>query len=553
METSESRKILHDMRNTCDMEGPKGAERLFEEWNLQNVSNHARELQKQKLEGPTVVASMQELQDALAIAAKCKKDGLVEWERGNHEEALKSWREGSEALGRLIPPNKKLHPQESKSFAELHIALLKNQAQAAIKSCLWNEALESAQMALKIDDQDHKAWFRKACALEGLGRLDEVAACFDMIDTIAVGRPDRDRLQQDTSSKREKLRELRDREEASQRRMLQLGIEKSLFSEARDADTSAKGPDTLKGPPRPEAISHKLAVASVDEESRKRLTRDGAEDLLIQLAEAYRDPSFRQQVRKLARDVADQAEFICYLNKVALPVQGPVLEKWGFEATLLGVAEMRRAIQDHTLGQFADPGLKRQAEETMQALYGELYDTVRGQGLRPEDRAERAEVSSRRMGSRATGMDAQSDSEGEPEVVSNSLCAHWTGRPTATDEHRWRQKPDRRPFRIRQESLERKRGANVANVGTAGISVPGSGDGCLDVLNKTTVEDSVKKPSAAALRKQIWADLNKTQAEGNAKGLRLALERAIAAGFSEVTVRSSKKALAALGGNLDHL
>ncbi|OLP95005.1 hypothetical protein AK812_SmicGene22899 [Symbiodinium microadriaticum] len=65
------------------------------------------------------------------------------------------------------------------------------------------------------------------------------------------------------------------------------------------------------------------------------------------------------------QDVNDQEEFVRYLNQVALPVQKPVLERWGFEVQM-----------DHTVGD--DAKLKRQAQATTRALYGELYNAVRG-------------------------------------------------------------------------------------------------------------------------------------------------------------------------------
>eukprot|EP00439_Symbiodinium_sp_Y106_P022059 s1227_g2.t1 len=101
--------------------------------------------------------------------------------------------------------------------------------------------------------------------------------------------------------------------------------------------------------------------------------------LLLQLGWEVRCESM-DQVRKLARDVNDQEEFVRYLNQVALPVQKPVLERWGFEATETGVTEMRKAIQDHTMGD--DAKLKRQAQATTRALYGEMYNAVRGEALR---------------------------------------------------------------------------------------------------------------------------------------------------------------------------
>eukprot|EP00931_Biecheleriopsis_adriatica_P104635 TRINITY_DN79283_c0_g1_i1.p1 TRINITY_DN79283_c0_g1~~TRINITY_DN79283_c0_g1_i1.p1 ORF type:complete len:771 (-),score=229.47 TRINITY_DN79283_c0_g1_i1:27-2339(-) len=528
IETAENQRQLRDYRNTLDMEGSSGADRLFQAINQRSVNDTADEERRRKLEGPKTDSSMKEIQECLGFAAKYRKDGLVEWERGQHEEALKAWRLGCEALSRIRVPE--THPEEKKYFAEVQLALLKNRAQAAIKLLHWQEALESADLALKIDDQDHKAWFRKACALEGLGRLEEVDSCLDMIDGIAVGRPDRERLEHETLQKREKVRSILQKDEASQQRMLQLGLQKGLFSEERDRPAiTAK---SMEDPPAPPALSHKLAVANVDDATRKRLTHDGAEDLLKELEQAYSDPSFRQQVRKLARDVRNKDEFVCYLNKVALPIQTPLLEKWGFEASELGVSEMRRAIQDHTLGERSDKKLKRQAEATMRALYGEMYDPVRGEGLRAMDRApasaaatasekDRLKLAEARLQRRLQPDEGYSSDEEKRKKDQPKPYAHWTGLPT--DSRSAVEKRAQRPQ------------------GVACVPTP------------VQAQSEPKKPCSAQTRKQIWAELSKAQSGGNAAKLREALENAVAAGFSAVTVRSAKKALVALGGNVDGL
>eukprot|EP00435_Cladocopium_sp_Y103_P019283 s711_g4.t1 len=209
VETAENQRILMDFRNTFDHEGEAGIHRIFQDWHHREIKQSE---ERKQLAIVPAESSMKELQDGLGFATKYRKDGLVEWERGNHEDALKAWRLGCEALQRIRVPD--THPSEQKFFSEVKMALLKNRALAALKLNSWQEALDSSEQVLKLDDQDHKAWFRKACALEGLGRLQEVEACLSMIDSIAVGRPDRDRLEQDTMMKREKVKALIDRDEA---------------------------------------------------------------------------------------------------------------------------------------------------------------------------------------------------------------------------------------------------------------------------------------------------------------------------------------------------
>merc|ERR1719230_2100792 len=113
---------------------------------------------------------------------------MIEWERGNHEEALASWRQAEEALRKFKAPES--DKNGNKIIAELHIAVLKNVAQAAIKCEYYTEALDAADDAIKIDSEDHKAWFRRACALEGLGLLEPAEEALIRIEELAVGLPD---------------------------------------------------------------------------------------------------------------------------------------------------------------------------------------------------------------------------------------------------------------------------------------------------------------------------------------------------------------------------
>lgn len=124
---------------------------------------------------------------------------------------------------------------------------------------------------------------------------------------------------------------------------------------------------------RPKATPH----GQFSDATRKRLTREGAEDLLIALRDAYRDSTFQKQIYKLSQDVrGEKRAFLANLKQVSLPLQKPVLEKFGFEPNEKGLREMMRAVQDYTVGPKADPGVKRAADETTVALYGVMYDRL---------------------------------------------------------------------------------------------------------------------------------------------------------------------------------
>jgi len=160
---------------------------------------------------------------------------------------------------------------------ELYSALLRNRAQAALKRGLFAETLQSAEEALELNVEDHKAWFRKACALEGLGRLEDVEDCPRRIDDISVGRPDKERLQKDTSAKRAHILALQERSAEAHKKMLQRGCQKSLFSSERSQEPIQAAEETS----RPPALSNKIAKAKpLDDATRMRLTKEGARALL---------------------------------------------------------------------------------------------------------------------------------------------------------------------------------------------------------------------------------------------------------------------------------
>eukprot|EP00929_Paragymnodinium_shiwhaense_P071097 TRINITY_DN36119_c0_g2_i1.p1 TRINITY_DN36119_c0_g2~~TRINITY_DN36119_c0_g2_i1.p1 ORF type:complete len:607 (-),score=181.23 TRINITY_DN36119_c0_g2_i1:153-1973(-) len=365
-------------------EGQKAADELMSEFDIRMVQvSDEFSAEEKKLAPPATSLDAKALTDALNQGAKFKADGLAEWEREDVKEALESWRRGCHAIDVLNVAVD--YEKQQTALGQLHAALLRNRAQAAIKLGFFTEALEASEKALELDDQDHKAWFRKACALEGLGRLELVEDCLQHIDEISVGRADQARLRKDTDAKRTRIAALQERSSAEQQRMLRRGFQQSLFSE----DRAQRSVDNVK-PAGPPALGSKVGPAApLNNATRMRLTKDGARDLLRDLKDAYEDKSFKAQIRKLAHDVQhDTTEFLCHLGKVALPIQTPVLRRWGFDTTSRGVQEMTRAIQDHTRGSNADVKLRAEAEEVVRILYGPMYSATRGSTVPARDQAQ---------------------------------------------------------------------------------------------------------------------------------------------------------------------
>jgi len=383
LESEEKLILLRGLRKRIDTGGEKDAERMMDEYDMRS-RRIIFDKQRAKEMEPTerVLSDTDTLVKCLNWGQKCKKDGSIEWEKGNYEEALASWRQADDALKKFKAPDS--DKNGNKLIEELHIAVLKNVAQAAIKCEYWTEALFAADDALRIDNEDHKAWFRRACALEGLGEFAKAEEALDKVDECSVGRTDRHRVSKDVQAKRDKLEALADRADSTHRKGLERAVAKGIFSGDREEKKQITE-DSESKEEQPKAVaSGSTAKPSVPAgepfpltDKRKKLTKDGAEDLLDDLRRAYCDTLFQKQVRKLALDVRrDRVEFMVNMRKVSLEVQRPILEKWGFEATAKGVKEMQCAIQDHTAGRNPDEELREKADYVTQLLYGDMYGTV---------------------------------------------------------------------------------------------------------------------------------------------------------------------------------
>mmetsp|Transcript_145911 Transcript_145911/g.269079 ORF Transcript_145911/g.269079 Transcript_145911/m.269079 type:complete len:800 (+) Transcript_145911:87-2486(+) len=439
------------VRQRLDEGGEEEAKKMQDNFDAMIADAHAKldkEKREKDKEAGRVIIDMEGLKVALDHGEKCKKDGVLEWGKGNSKEALLSWRQGDEALKRFRAPWKNV--KENQMIIELHSALLKNIAQACLKLENWNEAIDAADRALEMNDEDHKAWFRKACALEGLGKFDEAEACLEHIEEIAVGRPDRDRIAKDTHARREKIQAEREKNERRQQHMLQSALQKGIFGSERkqalppdgEKPKTEKSQAAIEAPPKPEelkfvekekaqrkvkrglkpgefrpgekppaAIRREEAEAKWKEEQsrlglpadqvgranakpppsadRPRLTADATWDLLEALEEAYTDPWFRDRINKLIGDVRLNPElFMKHLQPVAMEARRPVLEKWGFEASPKGVQEMKLAIQDHLRGPNTNAKLRDRVYEVNKALYGapelQMYERVHGQNSAPQ-------------------------------------------------------------------------------------------------------------------------------------------------------------------------
>ncbi|CAE8594939.1 unnamed protein product, partial [Polarella glacialis] len=237
---------LRSLRAQLDQGGAAAAARLLSEFSAraEEICEAERRTLEARAAKRRVEVDSETMCKHLNMAQKLRKDGYIEWHRGSVEEALASWRQAEAHLrdkrlgNSSSTPGVRVPGQDvagNETVEELHLLLLKNVAQAAIRLGRWSEALAAADDALAMDDQDHKVWFRRACCLEGLGRYAEEEEALARIDDLAVGRPDRARLARDVQARRQRIAA----SHASQRQTERLGLQRALARGVFSADREA--------------------------------------------------------------------------------------------------------------------------------------------------------------------------------------------------------------------------------------------------------------------------------------------------------------------------
>jgi len=359
----------------------EGGEGRMEDMEKQIMAlNREMELQEEKKrEIKPQAIDVHTLKELLEYAQECKYLGNEKYAEGLYEEALQIYAQADEAMKKWKVDSKLRN--ESKWLTDSHLACLKNKSAAALNLELFQTALEAADQALKLDDEDHKAWFRKVQALKGLGKFEDADTALTKLEDVAQWCPDRRRILRDCEVERKKIKVAKAKHKEGTKVMLGKALESGIFSndrerELEDATKNLELPAPRVAKPRLEAPKQPERPKAVEDErpvDRKiQLTAALAGDLMDELASAYSQKPFQEKVRKCARDSGfERTVFLMRLKDVAFAVQKPVLEKWGFEGSEQGVREMTAAIRDHAVNGTDMPDwLKKKQDRCLQLLYG---------------------------------------------------------------------------------------------------------------------------------------------------------------------------------------
>ncbi|CAJ1384379.1 unnamed protein product [Effrenium voratum] len=222
--TPEEVHKFHSLRLRLDEGGSQEAQRLLDEYTVR-VGDRAKELRRDS-EPEVAELDTDSMAKLMSQAQKLRKDGYIEWHKGAIEEAFFSWCEAEAKIYKKRLPD----AAGNKLVEDLRLILLKNISQAAIKLKHWTDALRAADEALEIDDEDHKSWFRRASALEGLGRAAEAEEALGRVESCAVGRADRGRVARDVALRRARLAEDARRHRATEGAAFRRALRRGVFA-----------------------------------------------------------------------------------------------------------------------------------------------------------------------------------------------------------------------------------------------------------------------------------------------------------------------------------
>jgi len=357
------------------------------------------------------VLDKREMQSVLDFGEQIKREGNEAFANENWEGALTRYCQGDEML-----KNFRAEPhlqKENRELQTMHRACLNNKANAALQMDQWQSALRAAEAALALKQDDEKALFRKAQALEGLGRTDEALEALEELEQVAQDFDEdiREAVLDDVRERREEIRDIERKAAKDFNNMIKAMGDKGVFGANRFLPDGTSPPPALTGAQERELkrmkdrqeyeearLKHLLEQRKKEDKKdgkelpapkrehdmptpnrpgalgwrtharTKTITKTQASELLADLLAAYSDAGFQKKVHADAKAVMFEYQpFLRRLRRTAFEIQQPILAKWGFDESEEGLQEMMVCLSDHTT---RDKDLRKLADETTQMLYG---------------------------------------------------------------------------------------------------------------------------------------------------------------------------------------
>jgi tetratricopeptide (TPR) repeat protein len=221
---------LKRLREQFHEGGEERMENLEKQWTAICTEIYVEE-EKKREEKPARI-DIHTLKHVLEFGQECKRLGNEKFREGLYEEALQIYSQGDELMKKWCCSDQ--WKNESKWLKDYHLACLKNKAQAALRLEMFSTALEAAEAALRLDVEDHKAWYRKVQAYKGLGKFDEAEEALVRLEDVAQWCPDRQNILRDCDVEKKRLLHARAKHKQDTQEMLGKAFDAEVFSSDRD-------------------------------------------------------------------------------------------------------------------------------------------------------------------------------------------------------------------------------------------------------------------------------------------------------------------------------
>eukprot|EP01066_Platyproteum_vivax_P007128 Platyproteum_vivax@DN2717_c0_g1_i1.p1 len=299
------------------------------------------------------------LKDHLQLGTQMNNDGKEAYEKKDFTTALTKY---TQAV-RLYEWIEATNPNDQVYLNEEYIRSLKNRAAAALQLHQYHEVIEACTEALKLDDLDLKALYRRATAYVFLGKTEEARTDYNNI--IRNPLPDWDA--KDAAKKGlEKIAKVEEKHRKTTHKMLKTGFEQGVFGDDRQTKESVgeqKGTTSQESTP----------TSSSKPVEDRTLNLEQVTGLMDELLTAYQTEDFTQKMYQIRKDADyEEGRILRRLRKILPEVQGPILTKYGFENE---DHDKNRMAMEKAVSEWNDSEtIKAKSRQIMQIIYGDLWD-----------------------------------------------------------------------------------------------------------------------------------------------------------------------------------